>query len=227
MAVNDPMSGKTTPTRSAASDVPAKELTETQRDALIELINIGFGRAAASLSQLTGQRVLLETPQVSMGSLNTLFETLNYQRDEEVAAVQQIITGPVAGDAMLLLDQPSALLLKQLLTDEPDIDGRFDGTAKEVLMEVGNIVLNACLGTFGNLLKVSIAFAVPRLRLDSLHDIVTSLMINTEELRYALVVQTGFRLKESAIKGNLIMILSMASLERLLEAVNHWEQQHI
>ena len=30
------------------------ELTAIQRDALTELINIGFGRAAASLSRLTG-----------------------------------------------------------------------------------------------------------------------------------------------------------------------------
>ena len=33
------------------------ELTAVQQDALVELLNIGFGRAAASLSQLTGHRV--------------------------------------------------------------------------------------------------------------------------------------------------------------------------
>ena len=42
------------------------ELTAVQQDALIELLNIGFGRAAASLSQLTGHRVLLEVPQVTI-----------------------------------------------------------------------------------------------------------------------------------------------------------------
>ena len=40
------------------------QLTAVQQDALVELLNIGFGRAAASLSQLTGHRVLLEVPQV-------------------------------------------------------------------------------------------------------------------------------------------------------------------
>ena len=42
------------------------ELTAVQQDALVELLNIGFGRAAASLSQLTGHRVLLEVPQVTL-----------------------------------------------------------------------------------------------------------------------------------------------------------------
>jgi chemotaxis protein CheC len=42
------------------------ELTTVQQDALVELLNIGFGRAGAALSQLTGQRVILEVPQVSV-----------------------------------------------------------------------------------------------------------------------------------------------------------------
>ena len=43
------------------------ELTSTQQDALIELLNIGFGRAAASLSQLTGHRVVLDVPCDAVG----------------------------------------------------------------------------------------------------------------------------------------------------------------
>jgi chemotaxis protein CheC len=46
------------------------ELTAVQQDALIELLNIGFGRAAASLSQLTGHRVLLEVPNVTIFSVD-------------------------------------------------------------------------------------------------------------------------------------------------------------
>ena len=48
------------------------ELTTTQQDALIELLNIGFGRAAASLSQLTGHRVVLDVPQVSIHPISAV-----------------------------------------------------------------------------------------------------------------------------------------------------------
>ena len=48
------------------------ELTAVQRDALTELINIGFGRAAASLSRLTGYRVLLDVPSVSIHPMERL-----------------------------------------------------------------------------------------------------------------------------------------------------------
>ena len=48
------------------------ELTTVQQDALIELLNIGFGRAASALSELTGHRVVLEVPEVSIHSVAAL-----------------------------------------------------------------------------------------------------------------------------------------------------------
>jgi len=42
------------------------ELTPTQTDALTELINIGYARAAAALSDLTGHRISLEVPEVAV-----------------------------------------------------------------------------------------------------------------------------------------------------------------
>ena len=93
--------------------------------------------------------------------------------------------------------------LKELLTDEPALPLAIDASAREVLTEVGNILLNACLGTFGNLLKVQVSFSVPRLNLESLGAIVESLRINREGLRYALVVHAGFRLRDAEVTGYL------------------------
>ena len=44
-------------------------------------------------------------------------------------------------------------MLNRLLTDRPEAQ-ELDGAGREVITEVGNIVLNACLGVFGNLLQV-------------------------------------------------------------------------
>ena len=89
-----------------------------------------------------------------------------------VASVHQIFSGPVAGDALLILDQQSAAILKELLTNEPALPLAIDASAREVLTEVGNILLNACLGTFGNLLKVQVSFSVPHLTLETLEGVV-------------------------------------------------------
>ena len=201
------------------------ELTPAQKDALVELLNIGFGRTADSLSKLTGHRVLLEVPQVAICPITELNQALAGVIEGEIATVHQIFTGTVGGDAMLMLDYEGAVRLKELLTDESTPAGRLDASAREVLTEVGNILLNACLGMFGNLLRVHVSFSVPRLQLDTLGDLLNSLVIEQQELRYALVVHTGFRLRDSAIRGCLVMVLSVASLDRLLQAVEKWEQE--
>lgn len=199
------------------------ELTPTQYDALIELLNIGFGRAAASLSDLTGHRVLLEVPQVSVHPIAELGQALRPMLSDNVASVHQIFSGPVGGDALLILDYAAAGSLKELLTNEPALPLPIDASAREVLTEVGNILLNACLGTFGNILQVQVSFSVPQLDLDTLHHVLRSLLVNEESLRYALVVHAGFKLKHAEVTGYLVIVLSVASLDRLIRAVEQWE----
>ena len=198
-------------------------LTIDQRDALTELINIGFGRAAASLSRLTGHRVQLEVPQVMMCPVGELSAALRPYIDGEIASVHQVFTGPVGGDALLVLDQRSGGILKELLTNEPALPLSIDASAREVIAEVGNILLNACLGMFGNLLRVQVSFAVPSVTLEALEAVLESVIVDREGLRYALVVHAGFRLKNSSVTGYLIIVLSVASVDRLLRAVDNWE----
>ena len=199
------------------------ELTAVQTDALAELINIGFGRAAASLSKLTGHRVELEVPQVTMCPVPQLAATLHPYIEGEIASVHQVFSGPVAGDALLVLDQRSGGILKELLTNEIALPLSIDASAREVIAEVGNILLNACLGVFGNLLKVQVSFSVPHVTLEGLESVLQSVIVEREGLRYALVVHAGFRMKGSSVNGYLIIVLSVASVARLMRAVDAWE----
>lgn len=200
-------------------------LTTAQQDALVELINIGFGRAAAALSKLTGHRVQLEVPQVVMCPIDEMADRLRPMLVNEIATVHQIFSGPVSGDAMLVLDQHSAAILKELLTDEPALPLEIDRSAREVVTEIGNIVLNACLGTFGNLLKVQVSFSVPHLTLDTLESVVGSVAVERQGVRYALIIHSSFRLRNSSLTGYLVIVLGVASIERLMLALERWQQE--
>ena len=201
------------------------ELTALQQDALVEVINIGFGRAAASLSKLTGQRVQLEVPQITMCPIAELGERLRPMIQSDVASVHQIFSGSVAGDALLVIDQHSAAILKELLTNEPALPLEIDASAREVLTEIGNILLNACLGTFGNILKVKVSFSVPHLTLDTLESVVGSISVDRQGLRYALIVHSHFRLRESSLTGYLVIVLGVGSIELLIRALEQWEEE--
>lgn len=202
------------------------ELSESQRDAVSELINIAFSRTGAALSELTGQRVILNAPEVSIHPTTELPSALAKFMPGEVASIHQVFGGPVAGDALLLLNHDGAVQLTDLLTDghnAPSI--RLDESAREVLTEVGNILLNACLGMFGNLLDVHVSFSVPRLHLETLDELLGSISAGAGEPRYALVVYTAFRIRDSAVRGFLVMVLSVASLDRLIQEVEAWEER--
>lgn len=200
-------------------------LTTVQQDALIELINIGFGRAAAALSKLTGHRVQLEVPQITMCPIEEMTDRLRGLLGNELATVHQIFSGSVEGDALLVLDQNSAAILKELLTSEPALPLEIDRSAREVVTEIGNILLNACLGTFGNLLKVQVSFSVPHLTLETLESVVGSIAVDRQGLRYALIVHSSFRLRNSSLTGYLVIVLGVASIERLIRALEQWERE--
>ena len=200
------------------------ELSPAQHDALVELLNIGFGRAGASLSSLTGHRVLLEVPHVAIHPIDRLNDTLGEYMKGEVASVHQQFGGPVGGDAMLILDPVAATTLKELLTNEPALPLSLDASAREVLTEVGNILLNACLGTFGNLLKIPVSFSVPDIDVATVRAVVDRLLGPSHAFRYALVVTAGFRLRDAEVTGYVVIVLTVQSLTRLLVAVEQWER---
>ena len=172
------------------------ELTIAQKDGLTELINIAFSRTAASLSDLTGNRVELEVPEVSVHPIAALPMALSGFVNGEVATVHQVFGGAVSGDALLIMNHAGAVDLVALLTGEDAPTRRLGASAKEVLSEVGNILLNACLGVFGNVLQVRFSFTVPRLHLEALSGLLDSLVIGKEGLHHALVVGAKFRLQE-------------------------------
>jgi chemotaxis protein CheC len=200
-------------------------LTKRQNDALSEFINIAFARTGAALSELTGHRVLLNPPEVSIYPTLELGTALAKFVPGEVASIHQVFVGPVEGDALLLLNHDGAVQLADLLTDESTPSKYLDESAREVLTEVGNILLNSCLGMFGNMLHVHVSFSVPRLHLESLDELIDSLLTDKDKLHYALVIYTAFHVRDSAVSGFLVMVLSVASLDRLIQEVEAWEER--
>jgi len=163
-------------------------------------------------------------PTIGIHPIDELPVAVGAYIKEEVATVHQIFTGPVAGDALLLFNYDGAVNLTDLLSPGHAPSRRLDTSAREALTEVGNILLNACLGVFGNLLKVHVSFSMPRLHLESLDRMLRSITIGSEELRFAVVVSTSFHIKEGSVSGYMVIVLGVSSLDRLLKAIEDWEE---
>jgi len=200
-------------------------LTDQQKDALGEFINIAFSRTASSLSEITGQRVLLDVPTVEIYPIGEVASSLVRFLPGEVASIHQPFDGAIAGDAFLILNYEGAVRLTDPLTDGNTAQTQLDESSREVLTEVGNILLNACLGMFGNVLRVRVSFSVPGLHLESVEELIDSLRNERDGLQYAIIVYTSFRIRETAVTGYLVLVLSVVSLNRLIEEIDRWEQR--
>jgi chemotaxis protein CheC len=196
-------------------------LTEAETDALAELFNVGLHRAAASLSDVTGQRIVVDMPKLVICEVSEIEQRLADLVGGEIATVHQMFGGSVAGDAVLLMEHDKAAALARLMTDgEAATGGRLDQSAREVLAEIGNIVLGACLSGFGDMLQLPVSFSVPRIHIESLRTILGSLLVERNEAQYAVVVATQFRLSKLAVDGYLIVAVGARSLARISQALH-------
>jgi chemotaxis protein CheC len=195
-------------------------LDQFDTDALAELFNVGLHRAAASLSEITGQRILVDMPRLVICEIAEIENRLADLVGGEIATVHQMFGGAVAGDAVLLLAHDDAAVLAKLMSDgEAGLGGRLDESAREVLAEIGNIVLGACLSGFGDMLQLPVSFSVPRIHIESIKSILGSLIVDRGEVQYAVIAATRFRLSESAVNGYLLVAVGAMSLSRISQAL--------
>ena len=101
-------------------------LTDLQRDALCEMVNIGVGRAASILNQMLEHPIHLQVPDVEILPVEELVQAFSTLTDVRLASVQMGFKGTFSGLALLLFPTNSASNLVTLLTGEepgtPDLD---------------------------------------------------------------------------------------------------------
>ncbi|RYI99724.1 MAG: chemotaxis protein CheX, partial [Acetobacteraceae bacterium] len=86
-------------------------LTELERDALTELVNIGVSRAAVGLRKMVGEQVLLSVPSIELISQRVAAALVGEREGQDLIAVRQGFAGVFSGQAMLIFPQAKSLQL--------------------------------------------------------------------------------------------------------------------
>lgn len=187
-------------------------------DALSELVNVGVGRAAASLSAMVNERIDLSVPKVVSISFQDLNVHLGLEQDlgedPSVSLVQQPFGGKVGGTASILFPVSSARKLVALLTDGALSAEELDLEMEAALTEVGNILINGVMGTIGNITGMEIQFQLPEYQ-----KCATSDLEHTFQHRDLLLAMVLIAISGQEIKGHLILVFDLPSLESLQDFV--------
>jgi len=187
---------------------------EEFNDALAELINVGVGRAASSLSAMVNERIELSVPRVVTIPHADINAHLNLDHDiglkDEVAVVQQAFTGKVGGAASILFPVESARKLVGLLIGGTLSDEELDLEREAALTEVGNILINGVMGTIGNIIGVEIRYHLPEYlecRADELPQV-----FQERDLMLAVVL---IAISGQEIRGHLVLLFDIPSMDNL------------
>ncbi len=203
---------------------------EDERDAVTELLNIAIGNAAASLSQLVEDEVRLSVPFVDFLTPSQAATRLEEEtQGADSVAVRQHFEGHFYGDILLIFPEKRSLdLVRHMLGDEVPLE-QLTELEQEALLEVGNIILNACLGSLANQLGLPVEGSLPayvRGRGARILDLAGSKpQCGDEEI--VMFLHVDFSLMTKDVHGYLAFVMDIISARHFVDAVSAYVAERL
>lgn len=204
-------------------------ITSEETDLLQEIMNIAFGRAAADLAEFIDIFVVLSVPQIKLLQIYDLPKHLHdeIQQADKVSVVQQSFWGKFKGNAFLVFPAGSGKRIVSLF----DVENKFFQMEpsvemeKDTFLEVGNILISACIGKIAELLGDVITYSPPRVVIDqSLRGVVYDNMNDPDNL--AIVLRTVFEFNQKNVSGYMFIITKQESFAWLKAALHRFLAQY-
>jgi chemotaxis protein CheC len=175
-----------------------------------------MGRASASLSEMVGEEVLLSVPKVELLSHLKAEESIKSSIGEQVTTIRESFKGAFWGDALLIFPENQSLaLVKALLKGEDLPIEILSEMEQEALTEVGNIILNACLGSLSNIFKQDLEFSLPQYSHGHCNDVIQQKKSTDKETEGVLMLQMNFILQTTKVNGYLTLLMDVDSMQAL------------
>jgi chemotaxis protein CheC len=191
-------------------------------DALTELVGLGIGKAADVLNSMLDSHIGLSVPSVRLVHGAELVEVLSRDGGNALSAVQMRYAGSMKGSVDLIFSAGEAGRLVDCIIGEETVlaEEGLDALRSGTLCEVGNIIINAIMGTLSNVLKLNLSYTVP-----SYIEGNASLLVDEAgvmEGHIVLLAETEFTVEAKSIRGRVAIFFSPVSFELLHSAVREF-----
>lgn len=184
---------------------------------LQEMVNIGVGKGAQVLNTLLNHHVVLDVPEVLETTSRDLFSALELEESQALSCVQMGYRGSLQGEVQLLFSAEAASQMVSLIIAEEVAPEELDFIQQATLTEVGNIVINAVIGTLSNLLGFHLEYTLPSFRGGTWGDVESHKALNPLEI--ILLAKTTFTIEELSLAGNMVLFFSWPTYRNLEEAL--------
>jgi chemotaxis protein CheC len=188
--------------------------TAEESDAFTEIFNIGAGKAALALSELLDAPIVFSVPFCVVLPLEEAVDYFRRRFGSDISVVSQDFSGPFNGSALLMFHEVSSLALAQTVLRTREPIQAITELEREALTEIGNIILNACLSSFGDLLGHEVATSLPRF----LAGPSGAMLRGARGYDVVLVVKVDFNVEGRDIEGYVTFVLNVDSIAAFRDA---------
>ncbi|MGP9801641.1 chemotaxis protein CheC [Rheinheimera sp. NSM] len=179
-------------------------LTEEQRDALQELMNISMGQAANALARLIAAKITLSIPKISDVTPQQFMSMLT---DDAVWYTRQSFLGTIKGEVVAVFSKEGSDAIGRLMDYDLPLN---QDSLDELLLELANILAGACLTGFAEQLSLKAKLSMPTMY--------TPTMQHIEQYRWAstLMMEVKFNVEASHFDSKIVICLEESSVQTLL-----------
>lgn len=192
-----------------------------QLSAVQELANIGLGRAAMALGELTGQTYHLGVPNVKEVGLEAVPMLLE-DGDNLYAAAYTPAEGDISGHLAFLFDWESVQhLCAILIGSAPESLDDISDIHLSIISEVGNILNGSFLNAISEMTGITVHLQPPQASIDYGVSILSSIAAEAEiSEAMALSVDTALEsIGQVRLKGSFLLIPGPDRLVKLFKAL--------
>ena len=221
-------------------------LTELEHDALLEIFNIGVGQAAAAMSGIVNEEVTMSVPSISFLSRSDAAQLLEQAHrnnaagasgrghagngdsadssdsgnGERICGVSQHYEGAFSTEALLMFPEYKSLEIVRLMVGEAVPLAELSGMEQEAMSEIGNIILNACVGTLANIFQHELHGSLPVYHLGTSDEILDA--TGTRADTVVMMLHIDFILEKHQIHGYVAFILDVTALSDLKDHIDRY-----
>ena len=196
-------------------------LSELENDALVEIFNIGVGHAAAAMSEIVNEEVTMSVPSITFLDRAEAAALLGSKRDgERICGVSQHYDGAFATEAILMFPEDKSLEIVRLMVGDSMPLDQLTEMEQEAMSEIGNIILNSCVGTLANLFDSELHGSLPVYHVGTSAEILS--VCNEQGNDVVLMLHIDFVLSKHQIHGYVAFVLDLSALHDLKQQVSHY-----
>jgi chemotaxis protein CheC len=198
-------------------------LTAEQKDALIEISNIGMSKAAKQLSILLNSPIKITIPEISIMDIDEIARSKSFDHTTMYSLVSQKLSADIQGCSALVIRREYANLLTMAVIGKmPEFTPEeANACEQEAMLEIGNIIITTCISIIANMLKQTVHLSLPIYNEDKIVALLTGVSSSENLNKNFIAISTKLDTYNNILSGHLFLIVTEESAMTLLACIKN------